>query len=47
MKLYCFLRQYLNPTDASILVGVWYAFLIFLIFIGLSQIGTDFRYANL
>ena len=47
MKIYNFLRRYLNPTDAAVLVGVWYAILIFLIFIGLSQIGSDFRYANL
>jgi hypothetical protein len=47
MKFYSFLRQYLNPSDSAIIVGLWYALLIFLVFIGLSQIGTDLRYANL
>ena len=47
MKLYSFLRQYFSPSDSAILVGLWYAVLLFLIFIGTSQIGTDLRYANL
>lgn len=47
MKLYNFLRRYMGPSDSAMLVGVWYAVLLFLIFLGLSQIGSDFRYANL
>lgn len=47
MKLYSFLRQYIKPSDAAMVVGMWYAILLFLIFIGLSQIGADLRYANI
>lgn len=47
VKIYSFLRQYLKPSDAAVFVGVWYALLLFLIFLGLSEAGTDLRYANL
>ncbi len=47
MRLYSFLRTWFSPKDAAILTGMWYAILIFLVFLGLSQEGADLRYANL
>ncbi len=47
MKLYSFLRQWLKPGDAAIVTGAWYAVLLFVIFLSLSQQGVDLRYANL
>ncbi len=46
MKLYSFLRQRFSPGDAAILTGAWYALLLFLVFLGLSQQGVDLRYAH-
>lgn len=47
MKLYSLLRRKLSPRAAAFVTGAWYAVLLFLIFIGLSQQGIDLRYANL
>lgn len=47
MKLYIWIRQFLPPRPASVVVGLWYGFLIYLIFLGLFVEGADLRYANL
>jgi hypothetical protein len=47
MKLYSILRQWLSPRDAAMTVALWYAALLFLVFLGMSQYGIDLRYANM
>jgi len=47
MKFYSFLRQYFNPSESGLMIAMWYAFLIFLIFLGLAGHDVDLRYANL
>ena len=47
MKIYSFLRQWLNPQLSAIVLGLWFGFLLLLIFLGLAIEGTDLRYANL
>lgn len=47
MKLYSILRQFLSRRDATILMALWYAILLFLVFVGMSQFGIDLRYANM
>lgn len=47
MKLYSILRRWLSRRDATILVSLWYAVLLYLVFVGMSQFGIDLRYANM
>lgn len=48
MRLYTFLRKWMNESNAALIVGAWYAVLMFLIFISVTKIEDDvLRYANL
>lgn len=47
MELYSFLRQWLRPGSATMVMALWYGVLITLVFLGLSQVGIDLRYANM
>lgn len=47
MKLYTYLRKRLSKADAVMITSLWYAVMITLVFIGLSQTGIDLRYANM
>ena len=47
MEVYLYLRRHFPPGTAALLLGTWWGFLVFLVFIGLSALGTDLRYANL
>lgn len=47
MRLYSFLRRRLSAADATMVMALWYAIMLTLIFLGLSQTGGDLRYANM
>lgn len=47
MKFYSFLRRWLRPSDAMMGTALWYAILMVMIFVALSQNGIDLRYANM
>lgn len=48
MRLYTFLRQWMSESNAALIVGAWYAVMMFLIFISITKTGGEvLRYANL
>ena len=45
--MYKFLNKHFSPKTADTLIGLWYAFLMLMIFVFASDTSTPFRYGNL